>query len=101
MEKVTSGKVVGFILAVLFAVVIGASMWALLNGEYMSTPPDMKKQAEQTLQIVGFAGAFAALATWWVQGLRCKARLRRALPVCAVYLRGSVLQLRRAAQGAL
>jgi hypothetical protein len=72
MEKVTSAKVVGFILALLFAVVIGASMWALLNGEYMSTPPDMKKQAEQTLQIVGFAGAFAALATWWVQGFAAK-----------------------------
>ena len=38
MEKVTFGKVVGFILAVLFAVVIGASMWALLNGEYMIHP---------------------------------------------------------------
>src|SRR4026208_1197830 len=72
MEKVTSGKVVGFILAVLFAVVIGASMWALLNGEYMSTPPDMKKQADRTLRVVGFAGAFAALATWWVQGFAAK-----------------------------
>lgn len=65
---VTFDKAVGFILAALFALVIGFSMWGILNGEYMNTPPDMKKQAETTLRIVGYAGALAALAAWWVQG---------------------------------
>ena len=31
MEKVTMAKVVGFVLAILFALVIGISMWALLD----------------------------------------------------------------------
>jgi hypothetical protein len=67
MEKVSLDNVVGFVLAILLALVIGVSMWALLNGEYMNAPPDMKTQAEHTLRIVGFAGTFAALVTWWVQ----------------------------------
>jgi fluoride ion exporter CrcB/FEX len=66
MEKVTFDKAVGFILAALFAVVIGVSMWALLVGEYMHGV--MNEQAQRSLRIVGFAGALAALATWWVQG---------------------------------
>jgi hypothetical protein len=70
MEKVTFAKVVGFILAVLFAVVIGLSMWALLIGDYMNSV--MNEQAQQSLRIVGFAGALAALATWWVQGFAAK-----------------------------
>jgi hypothetical protein len=65
MEKVTFDKVVGFILAACFALVIGISMWALLVGDYMNTV--MNEQAQQSLRIVGFAGALAALTTWWVQ----------------------------------
>ena len=67
MEKLTLDSVVGFVLAILLALVVGVSMWALLNGEYMNAPQDMKTQAEHTLRIVGFAGALAALVTWWVQ----------------------------------
>jgi hypothetical protein len=67
MDKVTFSNVVGFLLAILLALVVGVSMWALLNGEYMNAPPDMKMQAEHSLRIVGFAGALAALVTWWVQ----------------------------------
>jgi hypothetical protein len=66
MEKVTFDKAVGFILAALFALVIGVSMWALLVGEYMHGV--MNEQAQRSIRIVGFAGALAALATWWVQG---------------------------------
>jgi hypothetical protein len=72
MDKVSFGNVVGFVLAFLLALVIGVSMWALINGEYMNTPPDMKTQAEHTLRIVGFAGALAALVTWWVQSFAAK-----------------------------
>lgn len=70
MEKVTMAKVVGFVLAILFALVIGISMWALLIGDYMNSV--MNAQAQQSLRIVGFAGALSALATWWVQGFAAK-----------------------------
>jgi hypothetical protein len=70
MEKVTFAKVVGFVLAAFFAVVMGVSMWALLLGDYMNSI--MNEQAQQSLRIVGFAGALAALVTWWVQGFAAK-----------------------------
>jgi len=70
MEKVTFTKVVGFVLAALFALVIGISMWGLLIGDYMNSV--MTEQTQHTLRIVGFAGAFAALVTWWVQGFAAK-----------------------------
>ena len=70
MDKVTFGNVVGFVLAVLFAVVIGVSMWALLLGDYVNT--FMNEQTRHTLRIVGFAGALAALVTWWVQSFAAK-----------------------------
>jgi fluoride ion exporter CrcB/FEX len=58
------------VLAILFALVIGISMWALLIGDYMNSV--MNAQAQQSLRIVGFAGALSALATWWVQGFAAK-----------------------------
>jgi hypothetical protein len=70
MEKVTFSDVVGFVLAVLFALVIGVSMWALLLGDYMNTV--MNEQTRHTLRIVGFAGALAAVVTWWVQSFAAK-----------------------------
>ena len=70
MEKVTFGNVVGFVLALLFALVIGVSMWALLLGDYVNT--FMNEQTRHTLRIVGFAGALAALVTWWVQNFAAK-----------------------------
>jgi len=63
MEKVTFAKVVGFVLAILFALAIGVSMWALLGGEPGSIASE---KTRESLRIVGFAGALAALATWWV-----------------------------------
>ncbi|HET7210748.1 MAG TPA: hypothetical protein VFI85_03270, partial [Methyloceanibacter sp.] len=65
MDKLTMDNVVGFVLAVLFALVIGISMWALLVGDYVNTV--MNEQTRHTLRIVGFTGALAALVTWWVQ----------------------------------
>ena len=70
MDRVTFGSVVGFVLAILFALVIGVSMWALLLGDYMNT--FMNEQTRHTLRIVGFAGALAALVTWWVQSFAAK-----------------------------
>jgi len=57
-------------LAILFALVIGVSMWALLVGEYMNS--FMNEQTRHTVRIVGFAGVFAALVTWWVQNFAAK-----------------------------
>jgi hypothetical protein len=70
MDKVTFSNVVGFVLAILFALVIGVSMWALLLGEYMNT--FMNEQTRHTLRIVGFAGALSALTAWWVQSFAAK-----------------------------
>jgi hypothetical protein len=70
MDKVTFDSVVGFVLAILFALVIGISMWALLVGDYMNT--FMNEQTRHTLRIVGFAGALAALVTWWVQSFAAR-----------------------------
>ncbi len=70
MDKVTFGNVVGFVLAISFALVIGVSMWALLLGDYVNT--FMNEQTRHTLRIVGFAGALTALVTWWVQSFAAK-----------------------------
>ena len=70
MDNVSFGNVVGFVLAILFAVVIGVSMWALLLGDYVNS--FMNEQTRHTLRIVGFAGALAALVTWWVQSFAAK-----------------------------
>jgi hypothetical protein len=70
MDKVSFGNVVGFILALCFAIVIGVSMWALLLGDYVNS--FMNEQTRHTLRIVGFAGALAALVTWWVQSFAAK-----------------------------
>ena len=69
-NQVTFSHVVGFVLAILFALVIGVSMWALLVGEYMNS--FMNEQTRHTVRIVGFAGVFAALVTWWVQNFAAK-----------------------------
>jgi hypothetical protein len=70
MEKVTFGNIVGFVLAAAFALVIGMSMWGLLVGDYMNRVSN--EQTQHTMRIVGFAGALAALVTWWVQQFAAK-----------------------------
>jgi hypothetical protein len=70
MDEVTFSNVVGFVLAILFALVIGVSMWALLVGEYMNTL--MNEQTRHTVRIVGFAGVLTALVTWWMQNFAAK-----------------------------
>jgi len=72
MEKITFNNVVGFVLAILFALTIGVSMRALLVGDYMNTFIEPNEQMKHTLRIVGFAGALAALVTWWVQSFAAR-----------------------------
>ena len=66
MEKLTFSKVVGFILAAAFAIVIGVSTWALMVGDYMNTNL-INEQTQHSVRIVGFAGLLAALVAWWCQ----------------------------------
>jgi hypothetical protein len=67
MEKVTLSNVVGFVLALAFAVVMAICMKAVLVGDYMQPNSVMNEQTQHTLQIVGYAGGLAALVAWWVQ----------------------------------
>ena len=94
-DQVTFGYVVGFVLAILFALVIGISMWALLVGEYMKT--FMNEQTRHTVRIVGFAGVFTALVTWWVQNFAAKRGFLVRF-MFAFFVFGGVLQLRRIAE---
>jgi hypothetical protein len=67
VEKVTFDKVVGFILAILFALVIGISMQGTVVGDYTQANTVANEQTQQTLRILGLAGGLAALVAWWVQ----------------------------------
>jgi hypothetical protein len=67
MGKVTLNNVVGFLLALAFAVVMGICMKAVLVGDYMQPNSVMNEQTQRSLQIVGYAGGLAALVAWWVQ----------------------------------
>lgn len=68
MEKITFNKVVGFILAMLFALVMGICMKAVVVGDYMGPNTVLNDQSQQTLNVLGIAGGLAALVAWWVQG---------------------------------
>ena len=67
MEKLTFDNIVGFILALAFALVMAICMWAVLVGDYMQPNSVMNETTRHTLQIVGYAGGLAALVAWWVQ----------------------------------
>ncbi len=67
MGEISFNNVVGFILAILFALVMGISMQAILVGEYMQSQALLTDTTRATLNIAGFAGALAALLTWWTQ----------------------------------
>jgi len=62
MEKVTFNSIVGFVLAVAFAIVMAICMNAVLLGDYMQPNSVMNEQTRNTLQIVGYAGGLAAPA---------------------------------------
>jgi hypothetical protein len=68
MQRITLDNAVGFTLAVLFAIVMGVSMRAILVGDFMTPGKLMSEQVRQTLQITGLAGGLAALLAWWLQG---------------------------------
>ena len=67
MEKMTFDNIVGFLLAIAFALVMAICMWAVLVGDYMQPNSVMNETTRHTMQIVGYAGGLAALVAWWVQ----------------------------------
>ena len=67
MEQSGFNRSVGFVLAILFSAVMGASILAVLITDYMEPGRVMSEQARQTLRIVAISGALAGLITWWLQ----------------------------------
>ncbi|MFD0987619.1 hypothetical protein [Methyloligella solikamskensis] len=67
MGSITINTIIGFILALLFAMVMGISMQAILVGDYLQSQNVMSETTQMTLRIAGFSGALAALLTWWAQ----------------------------------
>ena len=59
---------VGLVLALLFAAVMGVSSAAVLVSDYMHPGRMMSEQARNTLAICAIAGFLASLAAWWLQG---------------------------------
>lgn len=68
MEQSGFSRAVGFVLALLFAAVMGACLIAVLVTEYTEPGRIMSDQARNTLKICGIAGAGAGLIAWWLQG---------------------------------
>lgn len=62
-------RVVGFVLAILFALVMGLSMEAVLISDFLKSQELLSPGLDHTLRIAGFAGALAALVAWWAQTL--------------------------------
>ncbi|MEG6509285.1 hypothetical protein V6C03_09915 [Methyloligella sp. 2.7D] len=63
---ITINTIVGFVLALLFAAVMGISMQGILIGDYLQSQID-NQTVLITLRTAGFAGALAALLAWWAQ----------------------------------
>ena len=67
MGKSGISAVVGFILALAFASVMGVSSAAVLVTDYMHPGRIMSDQARTTLILCAAAGFLAALLAWWLQ----------------------------------
>lgn len=67
MEQSGFGRAVGFVLACLFAIVMGLCLFAVLVSVYMESGRAMSGQEQLTVRICGIAGASAGLLAWWFQ----------------------------------
>lgn len=81
MEQSGFGQFIGFILALLFAAVMGLCLIAVLVTDYSEPGRVMSEQARSTLRICGIAGAVAGLITWWLQSFAA----HRSFLVRAIY----------------
>jgi len=67
MEQSGFYRAVGFVLAILFSLVMGACIVAVIIPEYMDPFRVMSEQARQTLRICAISAALAGLLAWWLQ----------------------------------
>ena len=67
MEKLTFDNIVGFVLAIAFALVMAISMHALVLGDQLQPGAITGQKAQDNLRIIGYAAGIAALLAWWVQ----------------------------------
>lgn len=67
MDNALLSRLVGLILAVLFATVFGVSIAAVLISDFMQPDKLISESARQTLAVCGIAGFLASLAAWWLQ----------------------------------
>ena len=67
MEESGLYTIVGFILAVLFAIVMGLCVFAVLYTDFLDSGGIVNDRERVTLRIVAIAGATAALIAWWLQ----------------------------------
>lgn len=68
MEQSGFNRAVGLLLALLFALVMGMCLIAVLVTEYTEPGRVMSDQSRVTLRICGIAGVSASLIAWWLQG---------------------------------
>ncbi len=81
MEESGFYTTVGFILAVLFAAVMGLCVFAVLYTDFATSGGIVNDRERTTLRIVAIAGASAGLLAWWMQ----KFAAHRSLPIRLIY----------------
>ena len=67
MEQSGFGRAVGFVLAWLFAIVMGLCIFAVLIPDHMEPGRAISEQALLKFRIYGIAGGSAGLFAWWLQ----------------------------------
>lgn len=67
MEESGFYKAVGFVLALLFAMVMGLCVFAVLYADFAGSGGTVNERETTTLMITATTGAVAALSAWWLQ----------------------------------
>ena len=67
MEESGLYTVVGFVLAVLFAIVMGLCVFAILYADFAQSGGIVNDRERSILRITAIAAASAALLAWWLQ----------------------------------
>lgn len=81
MEESGAYTAVGFLLAVLFAAVMGLCVFAVLYTDFATSGGIVNDRERTTLRIVAIAGASAGLLAWWMQ----KFAATRSFPTRTIY----------------
>ena len=81
MEESGFYTIVGFILAVLFAAVMGLCVFAVLYPDFVDSGGIVNERERTTLRITAAAGASAAIISWWLQNFAAT----KSLPTRIIY----------------